>query len=466
MFGLMRAKKCGMSETEKHFRRLHYCGTCKTIGSLYGQKSRLLLNHDAVFLAEILTGISSGESVSGWQSAYQSYNCLNLPETGEMPLPLEFAAAANLILAEFKLADKIADENSRAGKIARKTFSNGFQKAQAKLEREWQFPLAEVREILSAQETIENDSLRQSNKSPGEILDELARPTAATTAIFFGEGSRITGKSELKNAASEIGFRFGKLIYLVDAFEDYEKDFRRGQFNAIRAAFRVDGEKLPSEIRRKIVSILQKLEGEIVNGIYELPMAENQKTLFASRLAQNLQRKLKPSLPVLKTKTACQPQPRKPKQSFSERWRAAAEAARKMARGFSWQMPLVFLFVFVFAMVAPAQTREAKSARECFDLSFNLMFLGAIFGSVLVSAKTVLMENPEELLTKEGRKKKLKKAASGESGGSEGWCDTCECCCCDCGGESGCCGDCNCGCGCCDNCGCGDGCCCDCNCGD
>jgi hypothetical protein len=455
MFGLMRVKKCGMSDEEKHFRRLHYCGTCKTIGSLYGQKARFLLNHDTVFLAEILTGLS-GENLRNWQSAYQSYNCLNLPHS-EMPLPLEFAATANIILAEFKLADKITDEKSRAGKIAQKAFSNSFLAARRKLEAR-RFPFEKVRKILSEQETIEADSLK-SNESSDEILNRLSRPTAATTAIFFGEGVKLIGKNELENTASEIGFRFGKLIYLLDAFEDYEKDFRRKQFNAIRAAFQSDEEKIPSEIKRKIVSLLQELESEIAGRIYKLPVAETQKTLFAARLKQNLQRKLKTSLPVLPTKKVCQP---KPKQKFSERWKTAAESARKMASGFSWQMPLVFLFVFAFALVAPAQTREAKSARECFDLSFNLMFLGAIFGSVVVSAKTILLENPEELLTKEGRKKKLRKGASGDSGDSEGWCDTCECCCCDCGGEAGCCDSCDCCSGCCDNCDCGG--CCDCSC--
>lgn len=458
MFGLMRVKKCGMSAEEKHFRRLHYCGTCKTIGSLYGQKARFLLNHDTVFLAEILTGLSD-ENARDWQSAYQSYNCLNLPK-GAMPAPLEFAATANLILAEFKLADKITDENSRAGKIARKAFSNSFQTARRKLEAR-RFPFEKVRKILSEQETIEADSLK-SDEAPGEILSKLSRPTAAATAIFFGEGVKLTGKNELENLASEIGFRFGKLIYLLDAFEDYEKDFRRKQFNAIRAAFQSDEEKIPSEIKRKVVALLQKLEGEIAGRIYELPIAETQKTLFAARLKQNLQRKLKPSLPVLPAKKAvCQPQPR---QNFPERWKTAAESARKMACGFSWQMPLVFLFVFVFALVAPAQTREAKSARECFDLSFNLMFLGAIFGSVLAFPKTILLENPAELLTKEGRKKKLGKGAGGDSGGdgAEGCCDACECCCCDCGGEAGCCDSCDCCGGCCDNCDCGG--CCDCSC--
>src|SRR5438132_892236 len=107
MFGLMRAKKCGMSPEEKHFRRLSYCGTCKTIGSEYSAKARLLLNHDVVFLAEILS-LLGDEHVAQRQQAYESYNCLKLPK-GELPASLAFAAAANIVLAEFKIQDHIED---------------------------------------------------------------------------------------------------------------------------------------------------------------------------------------------------------------------------------------------------------------------------------------------------------------------------------------------------------------------
>ncbi len=79
MFGLMRAKTCKMTTEQKHFRRLHYCGTCKTLGSLYGQKTRILLNYDTVFLSEILSALS-GEKIETWANAFQSYNCLSLPK--------------------------------------------------------------------------------------------------------------------------------------------------------------------------------------------------------------------------------------------------------------------------------------------------------------------------------------------------------------------------------------------------
>lgn len=430
----MRAKKCGMSVEEKHFRRLNYCGTCKTIGSLYGQKSRLLLNYDTVFLAEILTAVCE-DDLQNWQKSYQSYNCLNLPKDS-MPLSLQFAATANVILTEFKIADHLKDTRRRRFKFAARIFSKEFLEAE-KLLKTWSFPLENVRKILDTQETREAEN---------ESLESLAFPTAETTATFFSEGVKLIGKADLQNLAREIGFAFGSLIYLLDAFEDYEKDFSKNQFNAIASAFNLKDGKISPEANRKTVSILHKLENEIISKIYKLPVAENQKSLFAARLSQNLKGKLKTNLPVLKTKKACSP---KSKQTFGQRWQNASEKARNLARNYSWQMPLVFLFVFAFALVAPAQSREAKSARECFDLSFNLMTLGAGLGAVLAFPKSILMQNPEELLTKKGRKRK---ATEGGGDSGEGWCDSCDCCCCGCDGCDGCCD--NCDCCCCDSCDC------------
>lgn len=438
MFGLMRAKKCGLTTEEKHFRRLHYCGTCKTIGSLYGQKSRFLLNHDTVFLAEFLTALS-GDGVADWDKSYQSYNCLNTPKT-EMPLALQFAATANIVLSEFKIADHIADEQKRRFRIAHKLFSNEFREAENAL-RKWDFPLERVRKILSSQEKRESES---------RDFKALAEPTAQTTALFFSEGVKLIGKTDFKRNAFEIGYAFGKLIYLLDAFEDYEQDFKTNKFNATRAIYSLTETRVPADAKRKVVSELHKLESEIIAEIYQLPISESKKSLFSSRLRQNLQRKLQINLPVVQSGKTCFV---KPKPTIKERWRNSLETARKMASGFSWQMPLVFLFVLMLSLAAPAQTREAKSARECFDLSFNLMFLGAVFSAVLVFPSAIMQRISPEKIAKKAKKKE-------EEG--DGWCDWCDCCedcdCCCCACDS--CDCCEGGCDCC-NC---DGGCCDCSC--
>lgn len=428
MFGLMRAKKCGMTNAEKEFRRLHYCGTCKTLGALYGQKTRFLLNHDTVFLAEILSALK-GEKTENWQKALQSFNCLNLP-ADEMPFALKYAATTNVVLTAFKLADHIADEKKRRYRLAQNFLTREFVAAEDIL-RQWNFPLFEIKEILETQTARELSA---------RTLDEFAFPTAQTTAVFFREGVKGIGRNELERKMFALGFSFGKIVYLLDAFEDYEKDFRGGKFNAFRAAFDLRAAKLAPENKRKFTAILQNLESEIVAKIYELPLAENLKSILAARLSQNLRKKLKTNLPVLPPAKICAP---RPKISFSRRWQNASEKARNLARNYGWQMPLVFLFIFAFTLAAPAATREAKSARECFDLSFNLMFLGSIFSAIAAFPKTVLIQSPGEIAEKAEKKRR--------------WCDYCDCdcdccdCCCDCGCE-----------GCCDNCGC-DGCC-DCSC--
>jgi hypothetical protein len=439
MFGLMRAKTCGMSADEKHFRRLHYCGTCKTIGSLYGQKSRLLLNHDTVFLAEFLTSLTD-EQVENWQKSYQSYNCLSLPKN-EMPRSLQFAATTNVILTEFKIADHLSDTHQRRFKLAHRIFSKEFIEAE-KLLKEWDFPLEKVRELLEKQTTIENSSTN---------LDDFALPTAETTATFFEAGVKLIGKNELKDLAAEIGFKFGKLIYLIDAYEDFEKDKRRNQFNALRSAFGENG-------RRKGISILLQLENRIIEKIYELPIPETKKQIFASRLRSNLQNKLKTNLPVL----ICRP---KKRLNFSERFQRAKIRAKQLTANHSWATVLpIFVFVLAFAFISPAQAKEAKSARECAELGFNLMFLGSMVGMVLAFPKSI-MQGDEGGYTppvpppvegepiKTGKRLRQRNGASGGSGGCTLCCcdcDSCECCC-DC-GECGCdscdcCSDCG---GCCD----------------
>lgn len=433
MFGLMRAKKCGATTAEKHFRRLNYCGTCKTIGALYSQKARLLLNHDAVFLAELLTALSD-ENLSDWSESYQSYNCLNT-SPNRMPLSLQFAATTNVVLTEFKLADHLADEGKRRYKFAQTAFSAEFHRAENLL-KSWNFPIAEVRAVLRTQETRESEI---GDGSALEILENLAAPTAETTAIFFAEGAKLIGKNETVETMRRLGLSFGKLIYLLDAFEDYENDFRALRFNAIGAAFNLREKEISAKAKRRVTAILRRLESEIGDAIGALPIAENQKSLPVARLAANLQRKLKTNLPVVAGKKVCAP---KPKPTFAQRWRTATEKAGNLARGFSWQMPLVFAFIFVFTLVAPAQSREARTARDCFDLSFNLMFLGAFLGAVLTAPVLTIQKHAPDLFADKAKKKPR-----------ADWRDACHCDCCDC----CCCCDCEDGCG--------DGCdCCDCNC--
>lgn len=467
MFGLMKAKTCGLSDEQKRSRRLHYCGTCKTVGTLYGQKARLLLNHDTVFLAEILTALA-GENLDSWQRAFQSYNCLNLP-TDEMPVALEFAATANVVLAEFKIKDHTADTNQTRWLIINKAFSKSFPKARKRLQN-WRFPVAQLEDVLGEQTTREKSEF---TKSPNEILYFLAEPTAQATALFFAHGAKIIGKESLHDAMFALGFAFGKLVYLLDAYLDYEKDFRHKQFNAFSAAFNVQESKLSSALRREIVERLQIIQNDTAEKLDKLPLKAELKRLFNARLDSNLSRALKTELPILATTKAYSSRRHL---SFYARWQKARQTALKLtANNFAavswtkgWQYLPAFVIVALIAFVAPHEASKAKSWQDCAGMGFNLMFLGSLVGAVSTLPMKMAMKMaaniPPEIVGKAARKaaRKLKRQAA-EGGGETdgGWCSFCECC--DC--ADGCdCIDCDsCGCDSCDCCsGCDCGGCCDC----
>jgi hypothetical protein len=208
MFGLMR-----------HAQRLPYCDTCKTLGSLYGQRSRLLLNHDTVFLAELLME-QSGQPE--WNRAYRSFNCLTLPKSEDaMPLPLQYAATAAVTIAHFHIADHQVDSGLLRWRIAARYFSPTYRRAAARL-RAWNFTLDKMTAILSTQTARE---------ARAESLAHVAEPTASATAMIFSHGSRLMGRADLAANMYRLGHAFGYLAYMLDAFEDRERDRKSGAFN-------------------------------------------------------------------------------------------------------------------------------------------------------------------------------------------------------------------------------------------
>src|ERR1700730_5118310 len=112
MFGLMHFRGTTEAVEERRRWRMHYCGPRKTTGRQDGQRSRMLLNHDIGFLAELLTALSA-EDVEKWGNPYRSWNCMNIPADGEIPPVLRYAAAVNVLLSDYKLADHEVDSRKR-----------------------------------------------------------------------------------------------------------------------------------------------------------------------------------------------------------------------------------------------------------------------------------------------------------------------------------------------------------------
>lgn len=320
MFGLMRRAP-----------RLPYCGTCKTLGVRYGQRSRMLLNHDAVFLAELLI---RGGGEPEWTRAYRSFNCLAKPK--EVLPVLDYAAAITVVLAYYKAADHWDDYRSWHWRAALRILSPQFRQAAARL-RAWDFPIDKLDAILRTQSARE--------KNPRSVAD-VAEPTAEATAMVFAHGDP---------ALESVGRKFGYLIYVLDAYEDRARDAEQGTFNALARFPEIDG------------------RAEILRTVEEIDLPADLK----ERLRANVEERL-----GLRPRVLC----RGSRKTLKDRWRDAVAFARRMRERERIGLA-VFAAAVAIALLFPHHARGAMSARECLTVPFNLMALGSFFATPVEDQK-------------------------------------------------------------------------------
>jgi hypothetical protein len=332
-----------------------------------------------------------------------------------MPLPLQYAAAGALAIADFKIADQIADSGRFPWGVAASAFSKSFRQASATLV-EWDFPVLELQQCSLEQGARERtsgvaaDDRLADDWYASEILAYLEEPTGDATALFFSHGARLVGRPELQQAMREIGFKLGSLIYLLDAYEDYGKDSRAGAFNALKVAYRISEEKLSARYREMAGQRIWRMATEVEARLMELPISAERAQVFAGRLRSNLAHRLGRRLPVLqgsavpgtqRTACSCSGAPI----GFSARWRGALQLGRSIvdkrrrerpgAFSLSFEAPFVFLSVMAVALLFPRQARTVSSYRECLGIAFNLMFVTALLRSLAAAPfRHVLFSSP------------------------------------------------------------------------
>ena len=228
MFGLMKNTGC-LKAGEPDWYRLHYCGTCKAIGRLYGQRSRFLLNYDSVFLAEILSVIQDADT-GAWDKSLYATNCFSLPDAEAIPASLQYAADMNLILVELKIRDNVQDEGPFLWKWAQHMLSKPLGKVEDRMDH-WGIDT----EVLLDHQAEDRDREDQEvlDKRTAALLSWHAAPSAAITAYLFAKGVEAIQQPAWKDTVYDLGYAFGELIYGLDAWKDLSKDQESGAFNPL-----------------------------------------------------------------------------------------------------------------------------------------------------------------------------------------------------------------------------------------
>ena len=257
MFGLMKYTGSCLAPAAKHERQTRYCGTCKSIGRLFGQSARATLNHDAVFLGELLSALQPTALSS---AAFTPRRCFVLPKADDIPPALAYAAAANVVLTEFAVTDQLLDGDKRWWPV-QKTLSRSFHAARAHL-------LAAGLPV----ETLFAQQQRQAEyeRTPSRSLAFFAEPTGAATRLVFAHGA-----ASYAEPLGLLGEAFGRLIYVLDAIQDQVQDTKKGAFNALTAS-----QTTLTEARRYV----REQQARFQEALEMLPLLSQDRESFALRL--------------------------------------------------------------------------------------------------------------------------------------------------------------------------------------
>ena len=288
MFGLMKFVRCASTEQDRARHQQQYCGVCKAIGSLYGQAARLLLNRDLVFFSELLTELSA--TPMRWNLPARRRNCLPLPNAEDVPPSFRIAANYTLVMTRFQLDDHLADSrgiSSVKWRAASALFAPACRKAIWQAE-EWGYPLRDVGWWM--REQIRREAVISSRATPSERLRFAAEPSAVTTGMSMRHAAEMIGQAAHAAPMFRLGYAFGQVIYLLDALEDFEDDARRGQFNAIRAAYQLSDAALPATVRRETHRKIAESEEAARQALSELPLSRHLIAHFGTRLTRNVAR--------------------------------------------------------------------------------------------------------------------------------------------------------------------------------
>lgn len=214
MFGYITVNKEELSEENIKIYQSYYCGLCQTIKKDYSVKAQMALNYDMTFLIVLLTGLYEP------QKTEQSMFTCGMHPTKKRLLNVneitEYAAAMNIILAYYNLVDDWNDEKN----VAKKTFAaflkKDYEKARDKYKRQADVIERYIKEMSKLEGSYEKN------------IDTVAAATGEMLGEIFA-----WKQDEWYHELKKLGFYLGKFIYIMDAYEDIERDIKKNSYNPL-----------------------------------------------------------------------------------------------------------------------------------------------------------------------------------------------------------------------------------------
>ena len=249
MFGYVLINKEELRFREFDVYRSYYCGMCQVLKKRSGNLAQATLNYDMTFLQLLLTSLYEPET------KLEAFRCKLHPFKKTIKRTNEitgYIADMNLFLSYLKCVDDWKDEK----KFSRKLYSFLISRKIKKIRKLYPEKTDKLENILKASREYEA-------KNEYDI-DKIAAYSGELMAQIF-----LYREDEWKNQLYKMGFFLGKYIYLMDAYEDIEKDVKKGNYNPFTEIYK--NENFDDFVQKILTMMISECAREFEN----LPIIED-----------------------------------------------------------------------------------------------------------------------------------------------------------------------------------------------
>ncbi|MCM1189255.1 MAG: DUF5685 family protein [bacterium] len=249
MFGYVIINKAEMKFKEFDVYHSYYCGICRDLKRKYGALGQMSLSYDMTFLAILLTGLYEPETAAG------SCKCFAHPfenHPTKSNIFTEYAADMNALFTYYKCRDDWEDEK-KFRKLLYGKMLEGRTGKQLQVYAEKVKKISILMQNFSDSEKEENADIDTLAGLFGKVMAEIVTPR----------------EDEWSDNLRTLGFFLGKFIYLCDAYEDVEKDIKKGTVNPLKRRYE------SPDFEEECKTILTMMMSECCREFEKLPILEN-----------------------------------------------------------------------------------------------------------------------------------------------------------------------------------------------
>ena len=238
MFGYINVNRKELSKEDEAVYQSYYCGLCRKLKNVAGMKGQMLLNYDMAFLILLQTGLYELDHEE------VTFNCVLHPSKKKLAYINEatsYAADMDIVLSYHNLMDDYRDDRSQTKRILASILEKDCERIRKVYPRQVKAVEDYMEKLAAAQEKKERN------------LDIVSGYTGEMLSEIFVWKEDIWEK-DLRN----MGFYMGKFIYMMDAYDDLEKDERKGNYNPLLYLKRQSGNDYETFCRQALSSLMSE----------------------------------------------------------------------------------------------------------------------------------------------------------------------------------------------------------------